>query len=57
MNKLDAVIADRKAFYYLDAPIKRLAGLDVSLPYCPELEKNAIPTSGQIRESIYMLMR
>jgi len=57
MNNLYAVIADREAFYYLDSPIKRLAGLDVPIPYCPELEKNVIPTSEQIRESIYMPMR
>jgi pyruvate dehydrogenase E1 component beta subunit len=55
-GEIAAVIADSEAFYYLDAPIKRLAGLDVPIPYCPELEKNVIPTIEQIRESIYELM-
>jgi pyruvate dehydrogenase E1 component beta subunit len=43
-GELAAVIADSKAFFYLDAPIKRFGGMDVPIPYCPELEKNVVPT-------------
>jgi len=32
-----------KAFEYLDAPIKRIAGLDVHVPFHPNLEKTALP--------------
>lgn len=32
-----------KAFEYLDAPIKRVAGLDVHVPFHPNLEKAALP--------------
>jgi pyruvate dehydrogenase E1 component beta subunit len=39
-GELAAVIADSDAFFYLDAPIKRYGGMDVPIPYCPELEKN-----------------
>ena len=39
-GEIAASIADSEAFYYLDAPIRRLAGLDVPIPYNPTLEKN-----------------
>jgi 2-oxoisovalerate dehydrogenase E1 component len=32
-----------KAFEYLDAPIKRVAGLNVPIPFHPNLEKAALP--------------
>jgi pyruvate/2-oxoglutarate/acetoin dehydrogenase E1 component len=38
-----AGIAGSEAFDYLDAPIKRLAGLDIPIPYNPNLEKHAVP--------------
>jgi pyruvate/2-oxoglutarate/acetoin dehydrogenase E1 component len=42
-GEIASVIADSEAFFYLDAPIKRLCGLDVPIPYCPELEKMWCP--------------
>ena len=56
-GEIAAVLADSEAFYYLDAPIKRLGGLDIPIPYCPELEKNAVPTEEKIREAIETLMK
>lgn len=38
-----AVIADSEAFFYLDRPIKRFGGLDVPIPYSPELEAQVVP--------------
>ncbi len=38
-----AVIADSEAFDYLDAPIRRLAGWDVPIPYNRTLERAAVP--------------
>jgi len=38
-----ARIAGSAAFDYLEAPIKRLAGLDIPMPYNRELERAAIP--------------
>ena len=55
-GEIAAVIADSAAFYYLDAPIRRMGGLDVPIPYCPELEKHAVPTEEGIRESILEMM-
>jgi pyruvate/2-oxoglutarate/acetoin dehydrogenase E1 component len=41
--EIAAGIAGSEAFDYLDAPIKRLAGLDIPIPYNPNLEKHAVP--------------
>lgn len=56
-GEIAALIADSEAFFYLDAPIKRLGGLDVPIPYCPELEKNAVPTENTITEAVLQLMK
>jgi len=37
-----------KAFDYLDAPIKRVAALDVPTPYSPPLEAAALPDKGRV---------
>ncbi|TVQ98223.1 MAG: alpha-ketoacid dehydrogenase subunit beta [Spirochaetaceae bacterium] len=55
-GEIAAIIADSEAFYYLDAPIRRLGGLDVPIPYNPELERNAVPTPERIRETIQGLL-
>jgi pyruvate dehydrogenase E1 component beta subunit len=39
------------AFDWLDAPVKRVAGLDVPLPYAANLEKMALPQSSHIVEA------
>ncbi len=56
-GEIAAVIADSEAFFYLDAPIKRMGGLDVPIPYCPELEKNVVPTEERIKETVYTLVK
>lgn len=38
-----AEIVSGEAFDYLDAPVRRLAGLDVPIPYNRELERAAVP--------------
>ena len=38
-----AQLAASEAFDYLDAPIRRLAGLDIPIPYNRELERRAVP--------------
>jgi pyruvate dehydrogenase E1 component beta subunit len=42
-GELAAVIAGSDAFDYLDAPIRRLAGRDVPIPYNRTLERAAVP--------------
>ena len=47
--ELASVIAEG-AFYYLDAPVKRLGALDVPVPFSPVLEDLTVPTATTIVE-------
>lgn len=47
-GEIVARIADSEAFYYLDAPLKRLASEDVPVPFCPILEKGILPDEAKI---------
>lgn len=47
--ELAAVIADG-AFYYLDAPVKRMGAMDVPIPFSPVLEDLTIPTAEAVVE-------
>jgi pyruvate dehydrogenase E1 component beta subunit len=44
------VIADR-AFYNLDAPVKRLGALDVPVPFSPTLEDVTVPTPDLVAQT------
>jgi pyruvate dehydrogenase E1 component beta subunit len=55
-GELAAVIAGSEAFFYLDAPIRRLGGLDVPIPYNPKLEANVVPTVGTITAAVKELL-
>jgi pyruvate/2-oxoglutarate/acetoin dehydrogenase E1 component len=41
--EIASVIADR-AFYYLDAPVKRMGAMNVPVPFSPVLEDQTVPT-------------
>ena len=41
--EIAAVIAEG-AFYYLDAPVKRMGAMDVPVPFSPVLEDLTVPT-------------
>jgi len=56
-GELAATIADSEAFFSLDAPVKRLGGLDAPVPYCPELEREVVPTPERIRAALVELGR
>jgi len=47
--EIAAVIADG-AFYYLDAPVKRMGAMDVPIPFSPALEDLTVPTEGAVME-------
>ena len=47
--EIAAVIADG-AFYYLDAPVKRLGAMDVPVPFSPALEDLTVPTAASVVE-------
>lgn len=55
-GEISAAISESDAVYYLDAPIRRVCGLNVPIPYCPELERNAVPTKERVLEAVRELM-
>lgn len=56
-GELAAVIAESEAFDYLDAPIRRLAGLDIPVPYNRELERRMTPQVDDIVAAARRLVR
>lgn len=47
--EIASVIADG-AFYYLDAPVKRMGAMNVPIPFSPVLEDITVPTAAQVIE-------
>ena len=47
--EIAAIIADG-AFYYLDAPVKRMGAMDVPIPFSPTLEDVTVPTPEKVAE-------
>ncbi len=48
--EIASVIAEG-AFYYLDAPIKRMGAMDVPVPFSPVLEDQTVPTPQSVAET------
>jgi len=55
-GELSSIIVDSEAFFYLDAPIKRVGGLDVPIPYNPGLEAEVVPTVDSISAAVRELL-
>jgi acetoin:2,6-dichlorophenolindophenol oxidoreductase subunit beta len=47
--EIASVIADG-AFYYLDAPVKRIGAMDVPIPFSPVLEDQTVPTASSVAD-------
>ncbi|MGZ3679983.1 MAG: alpha-ketoacid dehydrogenase subunit beta [Ktedonobacterales bacterium] len=47
--ELAAIIAEG-AFYFLDAPVKRMGAMDVPVPFSPVLEDQTVPTAATVTE-------
>jgi pyruvate dehydrogenase E1 component beta subunit len=47
--EIASVIADG-AFYYLDAPVKRMGAMDVPVPFSPVLEDRTVPNAERVAE-------
>jgi pyruvate dehydrogenase E1 component beta subunit len=54
--ELAATIAER-AFYHLDAPVRRLGALDVPVPFSPPLEDETVPTPERVAAAARELCR
>jgi pyruvate dehydrogenase E1 component beta subunit len=53
--ELAAVIAEG-AFYYLDAPVKRMGALDVPVPFSPVLEDMTVPIPAKVYEAALAIL-
>jgi len=56
-GEIVAMIAQSPAFAYLEAPIVRLGGADVPIPYSPKLERAAVPQVEDIVQAARQLAR
>ena len=55
-GEISSVIMESEAFAYLDAPVRRLAGLDMPIPYNRNLEYHAVPQVEDIVEEARKLV-
>lgn len=56
-GEIAARIAASKAFYYLDAPVMRLGGAEIPMPYQVQLEKRATPQEEDIYQAAQLLLQ
>ena len=56
-GEIAARLAASKAFYYLDAPIMRLGGAEIPIPYQVQLEKRATPQEEDIYQAAQLLLQ
>jgi pyruvate dehydrogenase E1 component beta subunit len=54
--EIAAVISDG-AFFYLDAPVKRMGAMDVPVPFSPVLEDLTVPTAEKVAAEARRLVR
>ena len=52
-----AARAAEEALYLLDAPVRRVAGLDTPVPFAPVMENFYVPSAGRIAEAARELMK
>jgi len=54
--EIAAAVAESEAFHKLKAPIQRVCGLDVPIPFSKELEASVAPNAVRVREAICSMM-
>ena len=57
MAEIAARVSEGPGIYSLTEPVKRLAGLDVPIPYAPQLEKSVVPQLDDIVSAARDVMR
>ncbi len=51
-SEIAAIVMESEAFDYLDAPVERITGADVPMPYAINLEKLALPQVDDISTAV-----
>jgi pyruvate dehydrogenase E1 component beta subunit len=54
--EVSSVINDSEAFFYLDRPVRRFGGLDMPIPYSPQLEAQVVPQPETIYANVKKLL-
>jgi acetoin:2,6-dichlorophenolindophenol oxidoreductase subunit beta len=55
-SEIASMIAESEAFDYLDAPIMRVGGLPVPIPFSPNLEKKVVPQVEEITQAVKTIL-
>ncbi len=50
--EIAALVMESQAFDYLDAPVERITGADVPMPYAQNLERAALPQVDDITRAV-----
>ena len=56
-GEIAAAVGDSEAFYYLDAPIRRLGAMETPVPYNRHLEAHVVPTAERITAAVRNLLK
>ncbi|EGR29442.1 pyruvate dehydrogenase e1 beta subunit, putative [Ichthyophthirius multifiliis] len=51
-SEICALLMESSAFDQLDAPVERITGLDIPMPYAPNLEAMCLPNSGNVVNAV-----
>lgn len=54
-SEISAILMESEAFNYLDAPMERVCGADIPMPYATELEEAALPQKQDVIAAIKRL--
>jgi pyruvate/2-oxoglutarate/acetoin dehydrogenase E1 component len=57
MAEISSRIVESPAIFRLLAPVRRLCGLDIPIPYAPQLERAAVPQVEAIVEAAQTLVK
>ena len=52
-----AAIMESEAFYHLDAPVLRLGGLEMPVPYNPDLEKQIVHVTDDVKNTVRKMVK
>ena len=52
-----AAIVAEEGFSFLRAPIKRVASLDVPIPFSPPMEKFVVPTPDKVTSAVHEVLK
>lgn len=56
-SEICALMMESSAFDFLDAPVERIAGLDIPLAYAPNLEAKSLPSTPNVINAIRKVLK